>query len=190
MEKFMKYLMYLVLGVFISINSVGCGKNKIDEAAQNQTVIYSDALAPNPAAESVLEKEFAKSRTPWNAKRLVTINKSRNAIDAMGVYLKARLEFDSTLPYYTYKSSFEYFQNQYNILQRELDARILIKGALSEQGQVIYFYVRRDINERLRIQRLRISSAEKTIEANASKDSIAEFKQIFTAVKPLIDMVL
>jgi hypothetical protein len=163
----------------------------IQQVAQHETILYEDLLLPNPEAEELLEKAFSSSTVPWDDKELFTIiSSSRNAIEAMGIYLKSKIELDGSLPYYEYKSSFNFVNNQYNILQKALDKRIETEGAISREGNAIYYYVKRDILTRLAVQQSKIAMTEKGIDDKASKNTIEEMKRIFRAVKPLIDMAL
>ncbi len=185
----MKILSLLIVTLFFSSCAMLNGGG-VQQAAQNELISYTDRLVPNPQAEEVLEVAFSTSRIPWKKEDLEFIDKSRKSIEAMGDFLKFRLQLDSTIPYYTYKVAFEFIQNQYNILQHILDKRVAIEGAVSTKDQIIYYYVKRDIVERLYTQQMKIAATEKSINDKASKNTVEEMKAIFKAIKPLIDIAI
>jgi len=160
--------------------------NTLDE----HSIPYPSAVTVDPKAEAILEEAFASSDVPWEDKAVQEIEVSRHAIVAMGAFLKARLNLDSSLPYYTYKSSFEFIVNQYNIIQSHLDDRIQVKGAVNDKAIVIYGYVKKDINMRLDLQRRRIDASTKQINDKTSSSSIEEMKGLFALVKPLIGLLI
>ncbi len=182
------------IGIFIALSLLsGCSMfqgGSIQNIASQETVVLEDHMKPDPEAERILVRSFTRSKVPWKAGRIQTINESRAAISSMGKYLQARLLLDSSLPYYVYKASAEFVQNQYNILQQELDARVEVKGAIPDSSQVIYYYVKRDILLRLSLQRQKIAITEKTINDKASENTLNELRGIYAAIKPLIDMAL
>ena len=167
----------------------GCGQ-KMQMIAQEETVQYTNTLVPNEDAERLIEKSFRASEVPWDEERLGRIEKARNAISGKAEYIQDRLNFDSALPYYEYKSWFEFTAYQYMKLQIELDARIAIEGAISEEGAALYKYARRDINSLLDMERTKISATEKSIEDKATAATIEDMKMIYKTIKPLVDMVL
>jgi len=167
----------------------GCGQ-KMQLIAQEETIVYSNTLIPNEDAERLIEKAFRASEVPWDEERSVRVEKARNAIAGMADYINDRLNFDSALPYYNYKNWFEFTAYQYMKLQVELDARIAIEGAISEEGAALYKYARRDILTLLDMERTKISATEKSIEDKATAATIEDMKMIYKTIKPLVDMVL
>jgi len=185
---------YKYIGVFIALFMLsGCsmfGSSNIQNIAAQETIVLEDQLQPDPEAEKILVRSFTRSKVPWKAGRIEKINGARIAISSMGKFLQARLLLDSSIPYYSYKSSAEFTQYQYNILQQELDARAEVKGAIPDSSKVIYYYVRRDILLRLSLQRQKIALTEKGINDKASQDTLEELKGVYKAIKPLVDMAL
>ncbi len=188
----MKYVI-LILMLIVLLLSSGCSIFQgadIQGIASQKTIVLEDYLQPDPEAERILVRSFTRSKVPWKKGRVKEINKSRAALVSMGEYLQDRLLLDSSIPYYTYKASAEFTQNQYNKLQRELDARVEVKGAIPDSSKVIYYYVRRDILLRLSLQRQKIALTEKSINDKASQNTLEELKGVYKAIKPLIDMAL
>ncbi len=184
---------YLFIVLITMLLMSGCsmfGSSNILDIASQERIVLADQLQPDPEAERILVRSFTRSKVPWKSGRIKTINEARAAIASMGKYLQARLLLDSSLPYYTYKASAEFVQNQYNILQKELDARVEVKGAIPDSSQVIYYYVRRDILLRLSLQRQKIALTGKGINDRASQSTLEELKGVYKAIKPLVEMAL
>ncbi len=188
-EKVSRMMLILLLGMVVSIS--GCSlKGDIQREASKELIVYNDSLTPNPQAERLLESALSNSKVPWDNDNFASILGARDAIKQMGQFIKFRLALDGTIPYYTYKETFAFIQFQYNILEEALDARVAVKGAITEEAEVIYYYVKRDIKARLYLQQQKITHSEKNINDRASANSIEELKGIYAAVKPLIDMAL
>lgn len=180
-----------ILMVILSVTLSGCFWDaKIDDAAMEAKVVFVGAIEPSKNSEKLLEREFLASDVPWNEERVTKINQARITIKGNTEYVKERLNFDSSLPYYTYKSWFEIMSNQYMKLQIELDARVKIPGAISDLGYELYWYAKRDINMMLEAQRLKIAATEKSIEDKASADTIEDMKRIYATIKPLVGLVM
>ena len=145
--------------------------------------------APNPEAERILENAFSQSEIPWEVGSPEAIEKARLAIKATGEFLRSKLSLTSGLPYYSYRHSYEFVVNQYDIIARELDKRVAL-GAIEPKAAVIYGYVKRDITEQLEFQRKKIVSTEKEAKSQASTITIDEMKGLFNLIKPLIDVAL
>lgn len=189
----MKYF-YRCTVLFIALFAIsGCSMLSgadIQNIASQERIVLEDQMKPDPEAERILIRSFTRSKVPWQAGRIEAINGARAALTAMGKYIQARLLIDSSLPYYVYKAAAEFNQNQYNILQQELDARVEVKGAIPDSSQVIYYYVRRDILLRLSLQRQKIAISEKSINDKASESTLDEMRGVYSALKPLLDMAL
>jgi len=183
-----KYI--LLIFVLVALQLSGCADSPNTDAALGDKTIQYTSLIPDPKAEMILESAFTNTGIAWEAGEVEALDQARNAIKAMGGYLKARLELDSTLPYYTYKYAFEFIVNQYNIIQNILDKRVVVPGAISEEAGVIYYYLKRDINTKLSLQRQNIAQTEKSVDAKASSSSLNDMKDLFTLVKPIVDMIL
>ena len=185
------YKLGILLGILLLFT--GCSSLQtasVNEAIQSQTITYSEDLKPNPEAESILVNAFAESEIPWDGNDYKDLVMARSAIQAMGEYLKSKLEFDSSLSYYTYKASFEFIQNQYNTMQNILDKRVALDGSVSNEVRVIYSYVKRDINNRIYKQQLKIAAVENDISSQSVGNTVEELKNLYTVIKPLIDMAL
>jgi hypothetical protein len=180
----------LFLVVALSLFLQGCSGSHIQNVAQNTTVKYYGTVVPNAAAEALLEEDFGSSPVPWDPEMVAEIEKARNALAGMAEYLHDRLNFDTSLPYYTYKNGFEFTAHHYMKLQNQLDERKLVPGAVSEWGLVIYEYVKRDINAALDAQRRKIAATEASIEDEANEDAIQDMKNLYNTLSPLIKMVL
>jgi len=187
----MKKISLSILAV-LALGLSGCSSKpeQVQSIASNQSIQYVYAVQPNYEAEKILEEEFGDTTIPWDNDSLERVRVARSALRAKGQYLKDRLDFNSALPYYVYKEAFEFIKNQYGIIQHELDARVLIVGAVSDKGKVIYDFVKADIHAMLNSQQLKIAATEKSINDIASKDTVEEIKSMFNAVQPLIGMVL
>lgn len=190
----MKRVLSLMIGLIMMVALTGCGSSlfnsNITGAAQNQGMNYAGLFTPNPEAEMMLETAFTETDVPWKEGRVKAINDARSTINGIASYLKTKIELDGTISYYSYKSAFENIQFQYNLLQTELDARVEIEGTISDKDKIIYYYVKRDINLMIDLQRKKINATEKSIEAQADSDSIEEMKSIYSAIQPLVGMVI
>ena len=162
----------------------------IDTSSQNTRISYLGNIVPNENAEVLIERAFRKSTVQWDDVRLKKIYSARTAITTMGQYMKEKLDFNSSIRYYDYKFWFEFTANKYQKLQNELDARVGIEGAISDEGKELYLYARRDINTMLEMHRAKIAATEKSIEDKASADTIQDMKDIYAVIEPLVKMVL
>ncbi len=181
---------YFVLLLCVLLLS-SCAKDaSILQLASQETIMYEGLPEPNEDSEAALIEGFSTSVVAWDDDDLAAVNTSRQTIQAIGKFLKYRLDLDSSIPYYTYKVTFEIIQNQYNILQNALDKRVAQPGAVDKNVAIIYAYVKRDVLQRLYIQQQKIAASEANIASNANRQTVEEMKSIFNAVKPLLDLAL
>ena len=142
-----------------------------------------------PEAEEILYLEFVTSPIEWLPGDEERASKARDSINQQFEFWKARLSIDGTLPYYSYRSGFEFIQWNYRILEEVLDRRV-DQGAISDSGKIIYGFVKRDINTKLKMQLQRISQAEDSINSKTSAAQIEQMKRMYETIRPLIDLAI
>lgn len=191
MSLFVKNSMLLFVLLLLSMLFSSCSLIKGDIQGQLNVAQteFREVVVPNPQAEEVLETAFSESDVPWEPGSPEKIERARLAIQATGEYLRSRLSLNSSLPYYSYRYSYEFIVNQYGIIALELDKRVNL-GAIRKEAAIIYDYVKKDITLALEIQRQKIEATEKDAKATASSNSIAELKGIYNLIKPLVDVAL
>lgn len=188
----MRGIIGLVMGLMLLVSTSGCSMFSGNSAsiANEEVTAQPDLFLLDADSENILEEGFMESEVAWDADRVAKIKSYRSSIAAMASYLKNRLINDSSLPYYESVAGFSFTQNQYNLLQAELDARILIPNAVDKRVIIIYKYVVRDIQARLAYHQDRISASEKSIKDKASKQSISDLKTLYKTIEPLVKLVI
>ena len=188
----MKYIYTVVLIVVLAGISMfigGCA-NKVEQIAATHVIAYQGVPAMPEGAEVILEQAFTESGIPWDKENLANITEARSAITAMGKFMKAKSELTGEVPYYSYVSSFEYFRAQYFKLQRGLDARIEVPGAISDLGALCYRLVRQQILAGLAAQQNLITMENGKINGQASQEAMEQLKQVYQLLKPLLAAAL
>jgi len=183
MKRICLFTVLMIVGLML----VGCS-SKNTEVSQAQMIQTPAIELTNTKAAIYFEGELRKSTVPWDPKMVATIEQSRSTIAALGLYLKDKLNFNSEIPFYTYKASYEFLLNQFNKLQGALDERVAIEGAISEGGVVVYGYIKKEAVALLTAQRLKIAATEKAAEDKAGENSITELKNIFSTISPLLQL--
>lgn len=187
----MKHQTWLLIAIliFVVLQS-GCAmfKSNINQTAQQEKIKVANVVAPNPEAERILEQEFEKGAltVPWDKERLEKVILSRNTLNGLAMSVKDSLNFNGEIPYWTHKAWFQFTVNHYLKLQTELDARVAIEGAISDEGKVIYELVKNNILISLEEHRVKISSVEESIEDKANEDTIQDMKNIYNTLSPLV----
>lgn len=168
-----------------------CGAATVQEVVTKTRLewVGDDALKPDPRAEAILVDAFRQSGVEWDAKQLENAIAARDAIRTQFGFLREKLTLDGTISYYTFKGSFEFIQYNYRTLEEILDDRVAA-GALDEKAEVIYGYVRRDINAKLERQRIKIAEAEADINGKATEANIEQIRGVYDFLQPLISTVL
>jgi len=167
----------------------GCA-NKVEQIAATHVVTYK-GLPPMPeGAEDILVKAFTESDVPWGEENIQDIRESRAAINSMGKFMQIKSELSGTVPYYSYVASFEYLRAQYLRLQRSLDERVAVPGAVTEQAALLYEMVKQRIFAGLSTQQDLITMENGKINGMASQDAMEQLKDVYKLVKPLLGAVI
>ncbi len=187
----MRKLINVGCGILMLFLLAGCGAANVQEVIDGTKLVWvgDDALQPDPKAEAILFEAFSQSQIPWDKKQLEKATGARDAIQAQFAFLREKLKLDGTVSYYTFKSSFEFIQYNYKVLEDELNDRVNA-GALDPKAEVIYGYVKRDINTKLEIQRAKIAATEADINGRATELNIEQMRGVYDTLKPLISTVL
>lgn len=187
------WLMMILLVATLGLSGCGIfgGTTDIAKFAEEETVSWfgEAALLPPAKAEQMLYEEFVTSTVDWLPGDEAKAAMARDAINQQFEYMKAKLDINGSLPYYTYRSGFEFIQFNYKMLEEVLDRRVA-QGAISEAAEIIYEFVRRDVNTKLQIQRQRISQAEDSINSKTSEAQIENMRRFYATLKPLVDLAL
>ncbi|MBU1420794.1 MAG: hypothetical protein KKI15_20130 [Proteobacteria bacterium] len=186
----MRKLINVGCGILVLFFLAGCGAN-VQEVIDGTKLVWvgDNALQPDPKAEAILLEAFSQSDIAWDKQQMAEATGARDAIQSQFAFLREKLKLDGTLSYYTFKSSFEFIQYNYNVLEGILDERIA-SGALDEKSGVIYGYVKRDINVKLDIQRAKIAEAEADINGRVTELSIEQMKGVYDTLRLLIAAAL
>lgn len=191
----MKQLLSLIALGILLVSTTSCsmfgGSADIRQFAQEETVSWlgDNALRPPAEAETILYEEFVTSPIDWLPGDAAKASMARDSINQQFEFMKAKLNLDGSLPYYTYRSGFEFISWNYKALEEALDRRVS-QGAISKAGEIIYGFVKRDVNTKLELQRQRISQAEESINSKTSESQIENMRRIYATLKPLVDLAL
>jgi len=189
MKRLFYAIIILLAGMMLSNCSIKPGD--VNQVVQDTTIVFdgSSILEPAVGAEEVLQEAFRRDMgIDWIPGDAAKAQGRLEAISYMFQYMQDRRTVDGTLPYYIYKTAFEFIRKNYLDLEPILDRRVG-QGVLTKAEKVVYTTTKRDIKLKLEVELQRIKLTEAKISDDVSSNMIDNMKRTYEILKPLINLL-